>query len=69
VRGRGCGCGLQRLWAQTKTGQKRGRREREKGKKGFLILKRNKQMISNTNLNSNTQKQCTSMYATLNSYD
>jgi hypothetical protein len=25
-------------------------------------------MNSNTNLNSNTQKQCISMYATINSY-
>jgi hypothetical protein len=37
-------------------------------KKGFLTLKATKQMNSNINLNSNTQKQCTSMYATVNSY-
>jgi hypothetical protein len=37
--------------------------------KGFLIfLKTPKQLNSNLDLNPNTQKQCTSMYATLNSY-
>jgi hypothetical protein len=44
--------------------QKQGRRE----KKVFLFKKTTKQMNSNRNLNSNTQKQCIIMYATINSY-
>jgi hypothetical protein len=34
-----------------------------------FLKKTIKQMNSNTNLNSNTRKQCISMYATLNSYN
>jgi hypothetical protein len=56
------------IWAQSENKPELREREKRKGK-GFQILKANNQMNPNTNLNSNTQKQCTSMYATLNSYD
>jgi hypothetical protein len=44
--------------------QKQGRREKEV----FLFKKTTKQMNSNITFNSNSQKQCISMYATINSY-
>jgi hypothetical protein len=43
-------------------------REKNKGERFFLFEKQPYQMNSNTNLNLSTQKQCTSMYATMNSY-
>jgi hypothetical protein len=43
---------------------------KKRERKGFhLFLKSIKQMNSNMHLNSNTQKQCISMYATINSYN
>jgi hypothetical protein len=36
--------------------------------KVFPFLKHSNQMNSNKSLNSNTQKQCSGMYATVNSY-
>jgi hypothetical protein len=56
------------LGSKKKKGPK-GVEGREKKEKVFffLILKSVKQMISNVNLNSNTSKQCISMYVTLNS--
>jgi hypothetical protein len=44
-----------------------GRKDRGK-EKGSSNKKTFKQMSSNMNLNSNIQKQCTSLYATVNSY-
>jgi hypothetical protein len=55
------------IWAQNKAGQKWGGRKKIK-EKGFLFEKRPNQTNPNTNLNSSTQKQCTSMYATVNPY-
>jgi hypothetical protein len=43
-------------------------REEMKRERVFYFEKQPNQMNSNTNLNSSTQKQCTSMYATMNSY-
>jgi hypothetical protein len=47
-------------------------KEKERGgkRKGFFVKFQNplKQMNSNQDLNPNTQKQCTSMNATVNSY-
>jgi hypothetical protein len=50
-----------------KPGRKRGgvKEERERV---LHFQKRHKQMNSNSNLNSNNQRQCTSMNATINSY-
>jgi hypothetical protein len=44
------------------------RRNKEEKEKGFSYFKKNKQMNSNINLNPNTQIQCISMYASINSY-
>jgi hypothetical protein len=51
------------LGFKTKNGPEQGRRKGIKGQRVFYLLKSNKQM------NSNTSKQCISMYASLNSYD
>jgi hypothetical protein len=48
-------------WVQTKN-------RPDKRERVFYCEKQPNQMNSNTNLNSSTQKQCTSMYATINSY-
>jgi hypothetical protein len=42
-----------------------GRKEIDKRERIFYFEKQPNQMNSNTNLHSNTQKQCTSMYATV----
>jgi hypothetical protein len=46
------------------------RREKSEGvrERGFHFTKTLKQLNSNKNLNSTTPKQCTSMYAIVNSY-
>jgi hypothetical protein len=55
-------------WAFKAKRARKRERVRSKRKRGLTILENFKQMNSNTNLNSNTQKRCISMYATLNSY-
>jgi hypothetical protein len=60
----GCGVGV---WTAAGIGPE-GKRNGGWGRKGFpIFLKHPNQMNSNKSLNSNTQKQCTSMYATVNS--
>jgi hypothetical protein len=56
------GLGCQRSWA--------GKEEKRGGKRKRVFQFQNplKQMNSNQDLNPNTQKQCTSMNATVNSY-
>jgi hypothetical protein len=49
-------------------GLKRKRREGSKRKGFSFFFKHTQTMNSNKSLNSNTQKRCTSMYATVNSY-
>jgi hypothetical protein len=62
----GGGCTLGLRWAKSNHGPEW---DRGKGlKKGFLILKTPKQLNSNPDLNSNTSKPCTGMYATANAY-
>jgi hypothetical protein len=60
ARSRGSVCGLRHLGCA-------GNWE-ERKKVFFLILKTFKLMNSNLNLNSNNQEQCSSVYATVNSY-
>jgi hypothetical protein len=55
------------------TGLRRSRAEKKKKggkykKRVFFFFKHTQTMNSNKSLNSNTQKRCTSMYATVNSY-
>jgi hypothetical protein len=56
------GLGCQQSWARK--GEKRGGNR----KRVFQFQNPLKQMNSNQDLNPNTQKQCTSMNATVNSY-
>jgi hypothetical protein len=61
------GCARERKLGYGASGLKRRRREGSK-KRVFLFFKHTQTMNSNKSLNSNTQKRCTSMYATGNSY-
>jgi hypothetical protein len=54
---------------EAKTGQKKEKDGMEKRNSFCYIEKGTKQLNLNTNLNSNNQKQYTSMIATKNSYD
>jgi hypothetical protein len=66
-RSAGGGSGPDQCWAKASTGQIGVRVKRQK-EKGFKFQKTLKQSNSNLDLNSNTSKQCTGMYATVNSY-
>jgi hypothetical protein len=55
-------------WAANEKGPEARKAEGNKRKGVWLFRKEHKQRNSNLNLNSNNQKQCTSMNATINSY-